>query len=49
MAGESVPQHMRREARRCDTAGRPQRLEVAGKMLAAEVAGLSKGGEQPFR
>jgi hypothetical protein len=38
VAGEGVPQHMRRKPSAADAAGRAQDLQYAGEMLAREVA-----------
>ncbi len=47
MTGERMAQHVRRNRRHPDACPRCEALEVAGKDLPRQMAGLAVGGEQP--
>src|SRR5580658_9796177 len=47
VTGESMPQHMGAQLRGAQPGGGRKRLELAGKMLAGDMAGLTEGREQP--
>src|SRR5664280_2693578 len=49
VAGEGMPQHVRAQALERDPAGLAQGLQVAGEVLAGEVALLAERWKQPFR
>ena len=49
MARKGVAQHVRAHLIGAQPGGGGERLEVAGEMLAGEVAALAERGEQPFR
>jgi hypothetical protein len=47
VAGKGVAEHMRRDPGRGYPGGRRKSLEVAGKGLARQVAGVAEGREEP--
>src|SRR5216683_6086058 len=49
MAGESVAEHVRAYSVVAQAGGGGERLQLAGEVLAGEVAGFAERGEQPFR